>query len=143
MQDAAGPPRPADVLYVHPNPDGSRKRCGNCLLWCRTDQCTIHDAQIEVTQSMVCGYHVYGQPTPQREERGQDPVDPDISGLTIAPGDGTSCDTCRWYEARVAGGLCRAVVDPVSGESARVEALGCCARWEPVRGNMPRERPRS
>ena len=124
----AGLPRVDQVLYAHSNPDASRKSCSNCMLWIRTNQCAIHAQHIEILPEAICGYHVYGQPLDEYPNQGQDPVEPELSGLTIVAA-GTSCDTCRWYEPRGAGGLCNAVIDE-TGSRARVEALGCCTRWE-------------
>jgi len=131
---ASGPapaPTPAGVLYTHPNPDTSQKRCENCMLWARTDQCLIHAPHVQVTAGLVCGYHVFGSPHEEFEEHGADPVDPELSGLCDPGPEGASCGRCRWFTQGAAGGLCRAVSDPYTGKPpVPVEAGGCCARFE-------------
>lgn len=125
-----GLPTLDQVLYARPNPDGSRKACENCMFWARSNQCAIHSRDLTIGASAICGYHVFGQPTKVREDRGQDPIEPELSGLAQVPG-GTSCDTCRWYEGRAAGGLCNAVSNGEGGR-ASVDAKGCCARWQSI-----------
>ena len=52
------------VLYAKPNPDGTPKRCDNCMMWSWKDQrCSIHAANLEVPPSAICGYHVFGRPS--------------------------------------------------------------------------------
>jgi hypothetical protein len=129
-------PRPSDVLYCHPNPDGQRKTCGNCGLWAEMDnRCLLMGTEVEVTSDMVCGYHVDGEPVLYATTLGgQKMVEPELAGLIRAPEGGTSCDRCRYYDPRTDDtGLCRGVY--VEGKPAPVEARGCCARWverEPV-----------
>lgn len=122
-------PLPNEVVYTHPNPDSSKKNCSNCMFFTETEQCIIHRPEIHVSAEMICSYHIYGKPLRKHIDRGQDFMDPDISGLAIVPG-GTACLDCRFYTQRAAGGLCSAMADAVTGEvPALVEALGCCARW--------------
>lgn len=122
-------PGPAGVLYAPPNADGSRKSCANCCLWAEKDgECLVHPRGLKVSADAVCGYHVFGEPqlfasAIVRPEG----IDPKLSGLEEVPG-GTSCDLCKYFDDR---GLCRAVSDPKTGAPpAKVEPLGCCARWE-------------
>jgi hypothetical protein len=122
---------PADVLYVYPNPDGTRKNCRNCALWVEgQDQCFVHAPDVLVSGDMVCGYHVFGSPMtapPARENI--DYVDPDLSGLMLVP-NGTSCDTCSFYERHgMTEGICGALKESDSEENPVVEALGCCTKW--------------
>lgn len=127
-------PTPDEVLYVHPNPNGTRKMCQNCVLWMpQQTQCFIHDSDVAVPEDAICGYHVFGKPiegeTPLSREN-MDPVSPELSGLERIPG-GTSCDLCRYYEPQGGTqGVCHAVrgFEPEE-ETAVVEALGCCTRW--------------
>lgn len=134
-------PQAWGVLYAHPNPDGSRKQCQNCMMWIRRDEdgkpkCMIHPRTLEVTAEMVCGYHVHGAPLEKRMDHpgGLTPVNPRFSGLGVVPG-GTTCDLCLYYEAKdEASGLCYAVSKgdepPLGDPPTPVEAKGCCARWE-------------
>ena len=126
-------PRPSDVLYSQPNPDGSRKACSNCALWGSGTggRCAIHAPSFLARAVGVCGYHVPGKPMAMRVQLpGLAPCDPKLSGYVEVDG-GTSCDVCRHYKAGVSGatGHCRAVVNN-KGAPSTVWALGCCARWE-------------
>lgn len=125
------PPLPETwaVLYVHPNSDGSKKLCKNCIMWSRDEKCSIHEPNIKVTKTMVCGYHVFGKPMPKRmEHEGMDTVDPKYSGLEEV-GDGTNCGTCKYFVKKSEDlGSCRAVYD--KGKQANVKTFGCCGRWE-------------
>ena len=134
-------PKTWGVLYVGPNPDGSRKSCANCMMWASKDkQCEIHDYNIMVTKDHTCGYYVHGKPHPKRMHKPDgvhlSPVDPKHSGLAEVKG-GTSCDNCEYYRKINDGkGTCIAVQVGVgesgaAGKLATVEAKGCCARWEP------------
>jgi hypothetical protein len=135
--DDSGVPLPQKwgVLYAHPNPDGSRKRCGNCMMWTPDagGRCVIHDPRLQITPSMVCGYHVFGDPMLEWVDHpGTEPVDPENSGLEEV-GAGTSCDTCVFYEARTRHvGSCHAVAKSNDRPPTPVEAMGCCARWEGI-----------
>lgn len=108
-------------MYAGPNPDGSRKNCGNCMMWSKDNRCTIHAANREITAGMVCGFHVYGEPMDKRMDHpGLKTVTPSESGLIVAPPGGTSCDNCSFYAAR----KCMALLGKPS-----VHPKGCCARW--------------
>lgn len=133
-------PKTWGVLYVHPNPDGSRKKCDNCMMFISGEkQCEIHDVNIAVTKDMTCGYHVYGKVHAKRMHQPDgehlDAVDPKHSGLAEVKG-GTSCNICEYYRKIDDGkGTCLVVQVGVgesgsAGKLATVEALGCCARWE-------------
>lgn len=117
-------PKPWGVLYAPPNKDGSRKSCKNCFMWSEDSRCLIHDQNLEILPSSVCGYHCYGKPLKKWIDRGVQPIDPALSGL-IPTQDGTSCDLCMWFE----DGICLAVSGP-DGTPAKVQGKGCCARWE-------------
>lgn len=131
--DEEGPvqlPTAAEVLYSEPNPNSSRKQCKNCFLFMPgMKQCVIHDSDVPIAEDMICGYHVYGQPSVVELSReNMEPVKPEFSGLERVK-RGASCDTCDHYSARgQQSGVCRAVRDD-AGEKAQVEALGCCTRW--------------
>lgn len=132
-EDAPVPkPRLHEVLYSHPNPDGSHKHCSNCVLWLSgQQQCFIHDSDVPVVADAICGYHVFGTPGANGLNRENiDPVEPEHSGL-MRLRQGESCDTCTYYSARGAQqGVCRAVAGFDSGQtSANVAALGSCTRW--------------
>jgi hypothetical protein len=129
QRQPAGLPAAWGVLYAHPNPDGNRKRCDNCFMWARSEQCWIHSPAVKVPASAVCGYHVFGPPSDTRPDIPLlAPVEPGLSGLMDV--GGTSCDACRWYESELAAsGKCYAVLDD-AGKLATVEAMGCCARFE-------------
>jgi hypothetical protein len=122
-------PKPWGVLYAHPNPDGSRKSCANCATWIKDlKQCDYHASNIMVTKDHICGYHVWGKPHDGRLFEDIQYVDPQFSGLELVSG-GTSCDICEYYrKTHSDGGICR--VAQVDGKHAKVDALGCCARFE-------------
>ncbi len=137
-------PEPWGVLLAHPNPDGSRKSCVNCMMWARTDQCAIHDPDLIIEADHICGYHVFGTPMevmPTRPSIHDQPniqyVDPDYSGLDSVPG-GTSCDLCMYYEPigenyeadGVEGGLCHQISALDENPPAPVGPLMCCAAWD-------------
>jgi len=133
-EPAAAAFSPADTLYAHANPDGSRKRCQACALWLvGLDQCWIHNPDVFVSGDMVCGYHVFGRPltvAPVRENL--DFVDPEFSGLTLVPG-GSSCDTCAFYTPQgMTEGTCTALREGPAEEHPIVAALGCCTKWTPI-----------
>jgi len=131
-------PRPekGEVLYADPNPDGSRKACLNCIMWVSDNaiedgaKCLIHEKSLQVEGNMVCGYHVYGEPMDKwMDHPGITPVQPDMSGLILAP-YGTSCDICLFFVAgRGTSATCLAVNSDTHEVDAFVEALGCCSRW--------------
>ena len=120
------------VLYSQPNSDGQRKMCANCrffgssppaasaagaLMGQGQQGSTCQILPVPVTPESVCGYHI------------EQMADPELAGLESVPG-GTSCDTCRFYEPESPeAGHCTAVEE--GGGPAPVEALGCCAMWEP------------
>lgn len=117
-------PSPAEVVYAGPNLDGSRKRCENCFAWVKgKNRCIYFKNDISVKKDDICNLHVYGRPRTEWTDKGIDPLDPDSVGFVKSVGDGTSCDTCKAYDY----GYCKMV--EVDGKSAKVDKLGCCARW--------------
>lgn len=123
-------PEPSEVLYAEPNPDNSRKACGNCLMWSQEKACFLHSPDLAVEGDMICGHYVFGTPAmahdPQQLPRF--PLSPESTGLERAPG-GASCDLCAHYERdNSIEGTCRAVIG-ADGESTVVSALGGCTRW--------------
>lgn len=122
-----------ECLYAPPNPDRSRKACGNCLFWLpEREECFLHDASVTATADSVCGYHVFGapmEPVPSRENMA--PVTPELSGLEQVP-DGTSCDSCAHYSGGEQSGVCGLLWDKTDGTPvpAEVQALGCCCAWQ-------------
>ena len=125
-KEKAGHPAPWGVLYAHPNPDGSKKRCGNCMMWVKEGKCSIHKKSLKIPKTKVCGYHIFGKPTEKwMDHPGMDPVDKEMSGLDEV-GEGTICGNCKHYD----DGNCYAVA-PRDGQEppAKVEEYGCCARW--------------
>ncbi len=128
-------PTPGQVLYAHPNPDGTRKSCGNCVMWMADmEQCHIHDSDVSVLVDAICGYHVFGTPmtgVSNLSRENMDPVEPELSGLERVPG-GISCDRCKYYvQAGQQQGKCRAVrvTNAPEAPSALVASLGCCTLW--------------
>jgi hypothetical protein len=134
-EPAAPLPLPNGALYRDPNPDGSRKACANCIMWSATsDQCVIHSPDVPVTRAMMCGFHVFGQPMAKwMDLPGIDYVKPELSGLRLA-GPGVSCASCEFYRAQNGQkGLCMGVSKPEDRKPpVPVEALGWCARYEPM-----------
>lgn len=128
------------VLYAHPNPNASRKSCKNCMMWVETNQCVIHNPKVHVSSQHTCGYHVYGKPMKKwMDHEDIEYVDPQHSGLELAPG-GTSCDTCRFFEATYAShtGMCKQVSAGEGSElHAEVHARGCCAAWKRIEEEPP------
>lgn len=140
-----------DVLYSPPNPDGTRKRCSNCVFWLGytgptmshdhaapapggREECFLHAADVITTASMVCGYHVFGSglqgaARPPRENMA--PVLPEYSGL-MQPEDGSSCDCCSYFTGVSSlEGTCGVASEPDEPEpmAALVHKNGCCAAW--------------
>ena len=123
------------VLYASPNVNGEPKSCANCRFQENgATECTVVASPI--TPDMVCGYHI---------EEGQ-LADPELSGLETVPG-GTSCSSCAYYMSAgpvhllqqgamgglgmgaPQGGTCSAT-EGEHGGPAKVDPMGCCARWE-------------
>lgn len=115
-------PTVSDVLYAHPNPDSSIKKCGNCWMWCMDKRCLIVEGEIHEGQN--CGYHVYGTPRPKWYDVGADMITQELAGLTFTE-DGTSCSSCIYFTPR---NTCLAVTD--DKKPASIEPLGCCTRWD-------------
>jgi hypothetical protein len=111
------------VLYVPPNPDGTRKRCANCPLWRDVSRrCLIHKASQEVTADHVCGYHFYGKPyvdVPSGAEH-TEPLSAEVTGLEEVRG-GVSCDKCSYF----GNGYCSLL-------SQSVHPMACCSGWTPA-----------
>lgn len=122
------------VLYAPPNPDGSQKKCGNCYLFLKEKQaCAIHDPQIVITDGMVCGYHLFGEPLSFSSPVSVEPISPELSGLAdLTALNGSSCSSCKFFEPKGRiNGLCHAIANERKGKPPQaVQALGCCARWE-------------
>lgn len=135
-------PRPNEVLYAPPNPDGKRKTCANCYKWVIAGRCL--EVAGEIAPGQVCGYHVFGKSQVTDllayTGAGDGPLPvvkmtPEIAGLIDTPGGvGTSCNLCRFYSAPPDGeedyGLCGAVGSTDGFPPVIIEPLGCCARWE-------------
>lgn len=129
-------PKPWGVLYAHPNPDGSRKKCENCFLWIKNlNQCEVHAKNITVTKDHICGWHVHGPTHNGRMFKDLQYLDPKLSGLELVK-EGTSCNTCEYYKkVNAEKGLCKAVQEQTAdgkstGKQATVDGFGCCCRWE-------------
>lgn len=125
-------PSAADVLYAGPNPDATRKQCGNCYKWLTQGACVEVAGDVAPTQ--VCGLHVFGKPQPAQLINDPPPKRlPATVNLTPTPHDaGASCDTCRFYEPLPAdpGGLCGALGAVDGLPPVIVEPRGRCARWQ-------------
>ena len=135
--DVGQKPTPGQALYANPNPDGSTKRCENCLLWITEHQaeCVIHAPDVFVGPDYVCGYHVFGPPhSARKQDDGAVQIDfvpPELSGLVQVPG-GTACEVCTHYEPmNITQGYCHAVdQDEEPGTPAVVAPKGCCNMWQ-------------
>jgi hypothetical protein len=136
-------PTLGEVLYTEPNPNKSRKQCGNCFLWkSASDTCVIHDEDVIVISTMVCGYHVFGPSLTLATDvmpalANIMSVDPEMSNLQNTV-QGASCDLCEWFTPRgQMEGVCRGTVDregaglhpTEAGFHPVVSALGCCSRF--------------
>jgi hypothetical protein len=152
FQEASRPqvrlPTLPQVVYAPPDADGLGKSCAGCGLFDGVADCAIHDVTVRPTD--VCGYHVEGTPGPWVGKIQVRPQQPALTGLAPAPPGGTSCGTCAHFRLETIGGdpedpaqadlgvetgrgLCGAVANLLTGEAPTVvEALGCCARWEPA-----------
>jgi hypothetical protein len=114
-----------EVMYAPPNPDGSRKSCGNCWKFVTTGSCV--EVEGDISEDQVCGYHVFGTPFAAAPPSGADKMSQAVSGLITKRG-GTSCDICKAYDPGDAkGGHCKGVQK--GGKLAVVQARGCCGRW--------------
>lgn len=135
MADRAPLPFLWGVLYAAPNEDGSAKSCRNCYAWVSTaDRCILHRRNVKVTEEMVCGYHIPGEPLRDFGHiAGLEPLDPKLSGLEQV-GEGTVCGTCRYFEQKSdSRGLCHGVSRASGQPPAPVDIMGCCARWEAMK----------
>ena len=120
------------TLYRHANPDGSRKRCVNCVFWVPSKhQCSLHEASVQVDDQDTCGYHVFGEPADNWNMfSGIQHVKPELSGLRDA-GSGVSCANCKFYQVvDQTSGLCRAIAAKNGQPPQPVESLGWCARYQ-------------
>lgn len=122
------------VLYSKPNSDGSRKKCENCWKWTIDSKCLEYSEKQQVLKTQVCGLHTFGKPQEKWYEREKFlPADPSLTGLEDV-NEGTSCDICKFYSKEdQKNGLCLAVSNEnLQKPPQKVEALGCCARWERI-----------
>lgn len=124
-------PEPWEVLYTGPNPDGTRKKCKNCVMFAtKAKECYLFSPSKTIEPDMICGYHVYGEPMEEFTNRlPMEYLDEETSGLETVK-SGTSCDNCQAYKKHDADdgkGECSAV--HVGGKPATVEGRGCCTRW--------------
>ncbi len=126
-------PMPTGALYRHPNPDGSRKNCGNCVFWgSKENRCALHAADLQVDSGEWCGFHIFGSPMEKTAPRGgMQTVTPDISGLRDVAA-GAACAGCRFYRDQGDdSGFCFGVSQPDDRKPPiTVELLGVCARYE-------------
>ncbi len=146
LADFPPPPTPADVLYVAPTGTGEGRLCRNCVLWdSGGGRCVIHRKSVRVNATMVCGYHIYGQPLASWVAfPGIQPVEAATSGLIQVAEPGTACGNCAAFESaggRSTAGMCLAVGEVVRGSwaakpgswrPAQVDAFGCCTRWTAI-----------
>jgi hypothetical protein len=132
-RDQAPLPMPNGALYRHPNPDGSRKNCGNCVLWVSgEDRCVIHPKELHIDSDELCGYHVYGKAMSSWVDLpGIMPVSPELSGLRMV-GPGGACASCKFYRRQdETHGICIGVSNPDTRKpGVPVESRGWCARYE-------------
>lgn len=120
------------VLYRPPNPDGSRKRCVNCIFWVERElRCVLHEADVQVDAQDTCGFHIFGEPATKWDlYSGIQHLKPELSGLREA-GSGLSCANCKYYQVvDQVSGLCRAVAGENRKPPQPVDSLGWCARYE-------------
>ena len=124
---SSGYPTPGEMLYQPPNPDGSRKKCGNCFMFCKEeDKCLIFKKGQKVVESQICRYYVFGTPRNKWQDMGIDPIDTKMAGLEEV-GEGTSCDNCEYFNKN----KCYRVA-PEKGKEppTPVDPLSCCNGWE-------------
>lgn len=133
-QPQAPLPVPSEVIYRTANPDGSRKKCGNCNFWMdKANLCTLHGPDVVVPENMYCNYHVFGAPATEMDTD-LDYVKEQFSGLRRA-GGGLSCDVCVWYRETKPNesGNCYGVANPDTGKPpAKVGAKGICSRQKAI-----------
>lgn len=139
LKDFPPPPTPDQVLYVKPTGTGEGRLCRNCIFWDSGGaRCVIHPKSVRVNATMVCGYHVYGQPLPAWVDFPNiEPVEPSLSGLVQVSEPGTACGNCAAFRpagGRTTAGACMGVGTTVRGgwKPAQVDAYGCCSRWTPI-----------
>ena len=132
--DAGAPlPTPSGALYKRPNPDGTRKNCGNCIQWMPDiSRCAIHSPDLEVDADEWCGYHIFGQASGKHHPKEMF-VTPDISGLRDV-GAGAACGGCKFYTDQGGNaGLCSGVSNPDTRKPpVQVDTYGSCARYEGI-----------
>ena len=117
-------PTLSEVVYTPPNPDESRKYCGNCFMWSKDEHCLIFSKDKKVVKYGVCNYHIYGK-SKDVWISGAEPLNPKLAGF-LETKKGTSCDICNWYND---DSTCSIVVDE-KYEYADVQLKGCCSRWQ-------------
>ena len=126
-------PKRDGSLYRHPNPDGTAKLCGNCMMFISGhDRCSIHLPDQIIEESDWCGFHIFGDPmTESTPHANMQALTPDISGLREA-GSGIGCGSCKFYQDQGNGrGLCYGLSDSESRKPPiSVETRGICARYE-------------
>lgn len=125
-------PTADEVLYDAPNPDGSRKRCGNCYKFVTVDGSCV-EVSGPIAPGQVCGLYVFGSPSGVAPPiNGARKVPPKAAGLISTPdGMGTACEICRFVTPQADDmGLCNAVGAGDGFPPVMVERLGCCTRWE-------------
>ncbi len=126
-------PTPALGLYKHPNPDGTRKNCGNCIQWMPdVERCAIHPQDLKIDSDEWCGYHMFGPPS-GKPHKGVVPVTPDISGLKDV-GAGAACGGCKFYTDQGGNsGLCSGISNPDTRKPpVQVDTYAACARYEGI-----------
>lgn len=134
-QNTDAPGRVHGAGYKRPNPDGSRKKCSNCMFWVMPHtECHLHGIDTIITDDMSCGHHIYGTPQSKSPERvGIQTMLPEDSGLVQLRG-GTSCDLCSHYRPTPGqpSGVCSARYEhePPYAHPV-VQALARCASWNP------------
>lgn len=120
-------PDPVEAGYAPPNPNQSRKNCGNCYKLSTNGSCS--EVAGEIVSNGMCSYHVFGTPHDQGGclQTGQKMDQKTAGYVVLKTVDGTSCDVCIAYHGDAKGGRCHAVQS--KGEPATVEPRGCCNRW--------------
>jgi hypothetical protein len=110
--------------YALPNPDGSRKNCGNCYKFVPSVG-NCFEVEGNIKKSGMCSYHVYGSPFSAKAPPSLQvtKMDQKLAGYIDSAGDGTSCDTCK----NSRDGVCIAVQE--NSAPAKIEAKACCNRW--------------
>jgi hypothetical protein len=124
-------------VFLYLGPEHGDKQCGSCMMWVRSDRCTIH-GKVRVTASMSCGYYLNGAPSAKAVNEAV--VTPDESGLVDRE---VRCENCRWGGPKVYECGLFELLNSRLGSTfkidTKIDPKGCCNAQEPRAESKKRE----